>query len=199
MGSTGGCKRGPGPGAGEAVGASSDSGTPAPRFPGRRGGWAAMPEVSTDELDEQQVQLLAEMCILIDENDRRIGAETKKNCHLNENIERGAREGGGRRAGVLGRREGGDPTSPPVAARALASPRQRLRASHLSRRQGCCTELSVCSCSTPRTSCCCSRGQTLRLPSQVSAHTLCMLLAAARALVCLICHVQFLVTEIRKF
>lgn len=59
------------------------------RFPGRRGGWAAMPEVSTDELDEQQVQLLAEMCILIDENDRRIGAETKKNCHLNENIERG--------------------------------------------------------------------------------------------------------------
>lgn len=158
-----------------------------------------MPEVSTDELDEQQVQLLAEMCILIDENDRRIGAETKKNCHLNENIERGAREGGGRRAGVLGRREGGDPTSPPVAARALASPRQRLRASHLSRRQGCCTELSVCFCSTPRTSCCCSRGQTLRLPSQVSAHTLCMLLAAARALVCLICHVQFLVTEIRKF
>lgn len=122
MGSTGGCKRGPGPGAGEAVGASSDSGTPAPRFPGRRGGWAAMPEVSTDELDEQQVQLLAEMCILIDENDRRIGAETKKNCHLNENIERGAREGGGRRAGVLGRREGGDPTSPPMAPEPLRAP-----------------------------------------------------------------------------
>nr|XP_019801343.1 isopentenyl-diphosphate Delta-isomerase 1 isoform X2 [Tursiops truncatus] len=59
------------------------------RSPGRRAGWAAMPEVSTDELDERQVQLLAEMCILIDENDRRIGAETKKNCHLNENIERG--------------------------------------------------------------------------------------------------------------
>ncbi|XP_057586988.1 isopentenyl-diphosphate Delta-isomerase 1 isoform X2 [Hippopotamus amphibius kiboko] len=48
-----------------------------------------MPEVSTDALDERQVQLLAEMCILVDENDRRIGAETKKNCHLNENIERG--------------------------------------------------------------------------------------------------------------
>lgn len=48
-----------------------------------------MPEVSTDHLDEQQVQLLAEMCILIDENDRRIGADTKKNCHLNENIDRG--------------------------------------------------------------------------------------------------------------
>ena len=64
-----------------------------------------MPEVSMDDLDERQVQLMAEMCILIDENDRRIGAETKKNCHLNENIERGAREGGGRRAGVLGRRD----------------------------------------------------------------------------------------------
>ncbi|XP_031471847.1 isopentenyl-diphosphate Delta-isomerase 1 isoform X2 [Phasianus colchicus] len=48
-----------------------------------------MPEVSTEHLDEQQVQLLAEMCILIDENDRRIGADTKKNCHLNENIDRG--------------------------------------------------------------------------------------------------------------
>lgn len=62
-----------------------------------------MPEVSTDELDERQVQLLAEMCILIDENDRRIGAETKKNCHLNENIERGARGGGGRAGRVPGR------------------------------------------------------------------------------------------------
>lgn len=48
-----------------------------------------MPEVNTDHLDEQQVQLLAEMCILIDENDNRIGAETKKNCHLNENIDKG--------------------------------------------------------------------------------------------------------------
>ncbi|XP_068002404.1 isopentenyl-diphosphate Delta-isomerase 1 [Melanerpes formicivorus] len=48
-----------------------------------------MPEVNTDHLDEQQVQLLAEMCILIDENDKRIGADTKKNCHLNENIDKG--------------------------------------------------------------------------------------------------------------
>lgn len=48
-----------------------------------------MPEVNTDHLDKQQVQLLAEMCILIDENDNRIGAETKKNCHLNENIDKG--------------------------------------------------------------------------------------------------------------
>lgn len=48
-----------------------------------------MPEVNTDNLDEQQVQLLAEMCILIDENDKKIGADTKKNCHLNENIDKG--------------------------------------------------------------------------------------------------------------
>ncbi|KAF6270527.1 isopentenyl-diphosphate delta isomerase 1 [Rhinolophus ferrumequinum] len=48
-----------------------------------------MPEITTDGLDEQQVKLLAEMCILIDENDNKIGAETKKNCHLNENIEKG--------------------------------------------------------------------------------------------------------------
>ncbi|XP_021241429.1 isopentenyl-diphosphate Delta-isomerase 1 isoform X2 [Numida meleagris] len=56
---------------------------------GRARAAVTMPEVSTDHLDEQQVQLLAEMCILIDENDRRIGADTKKNCHLNENIDRG--------------------------------------------------------------------------------------------------------------
>uniref|UniRef100_A0A2K6TX95 Isopentenyl-diphosphate Delta-isomerase 1 n=1 Tax=Saimiri boliviensis boliviensis TaxID=39432 RepID=A0A2K6TX95_SAIBB len=48
-----------------------------------------MPEINTDHPDEQQVQLLAEMCILINENDNKIGAETKKNCHLNENIEKG--------------------------------------------------------------------------------------------------------------
>ncbi|XP_030353777.1 isopentenyl-diphosphate Delta-isomerase 1 isoform X2 [Strigops habroptila] len=49
----------------------------------------AMPEVNTEHLDEQQVQLLAEMCILIDEKDNKIGADTKKNCHLNENIDKG--------------------------------------------------------------------------------------------------------------
>lgn len=48
-----------------------------------------MPEITTDHLDEKQVQLLAEMCILIDENDRKIGADTKKNCHLNSNIDKG--------------------------------------------------------------------------------------------------------------
>ncbi|XP_043546610.1 isopentenyl-diphosphate Delta-isomerase 1 isoform X2 [Chiloscyllium plagiosum] len=50
---------------------------------------ATMPEINIDNLDEKQVQLLAEMCILIDENDKRIGADTKKNCHLNQNINKG--------------------------------------------------------------------------------------------------------------
>lgn len=50
---------------------------------------AKMPEVTTDHLDEKQVQLLSEMCILIDENDHRVGADTKKNCHLNSNIDKG--------------------------------------------------------------------------------------------------------------
>ncbi|XP_050954688.1 isopentenyl-diphosphate Delta-isomerase 1 [Labeo rohita] len=48
-----------------------------------------MPEISMDNLDEKQVQLLAEMCILIDDNDRKIGADSKKNCHLNANIDKG--------------------------------------------------------------------------------------------------------------
>ncbi|CAL8293407.1 unnamed protein product [Lota lota] len=50
---------------------------------------AKMPEINTDNLDEKQVQLLEEMCILIDENDCKIGADTKKNCHLNANIDKG--------------------------------------------------------------------------------------------------------------
>ena len=48
-----------------------------------------MPEVNTDDLDEKQVQLLAEMCILIDKDDCKTGAESKKNCHLNSNIDKG--------------------------------------------------------------------------------------------------------------
>ncbi|XP_064188391.1 isopentenyl-diphosphate Delta-isomerase 1 [Anguilla rostrata] len=50
---------------------------------------ARMPEINTDDLDEKQVQLLAEMCILIDENDCKTGADSKKNCHLNSNIDKG--------------------------------------------------------------------------------------------------------------
>lgn len=48
-----------------------------------------MPELNIDKLDKKQVHLLSEMCILIDENDNKIGADTKKNCHLNENIDKG--------------------------------------------------------------------------------------------------------------
>ncbi|XP_036378075.1 isopentenyl-diphosphate Delta-isomerase 1 [Megalops cyprinoides] len=48
-----------------------------------------MPEINTDNLDEKQVQLLSEMCILIDENDCKTGADSKKNCHLNSNIDKG--------------------------------------------------------------------------------------------------------------
>ncbi len=40
-------------------------------------------------LDETQVKLLAEECILVDENDRAIGSDSKKNCHLNEHIRNG--------------------------------------------------------------------------------------------------------------
>ncbi|KAI8801020.1 NUDIX hydrolase domain-like protein [Cladochytrium replicatum] len=39
--------------------------------------------------DEEQVRLMSEMCIVVDENDNPIGAETKKNCHLMENINKG--------------------------------------------------------------------------------------------------------------
>ncbi|KAM9487787.1 isopentenyl-diphosphate Delta-isomerase 1 isoform 1-T1 [Clarias gariepinus] len=48
-----------------------------------------MPEINTDNLDEKQVRLLAEMCIVVDKNDRETGADTKKNCHLNSNISKG--------------------------------------------------------------------------------------------------------------
>ncbi|OCT75524.1 hypothetical protein XELAEV_18030705mg [Xenopus laevis] len=48
-----------------------------------------MPEINTDSLDKQQVMLLAEMCILINEEDQKIGEDTKKNCHLNSNIDKG--------------------------------------------------------------------------------------------------------------
>ncbi|XP_061876624.1 isopentenyl-diphosphate Delta-isomerase 1 isoform X1 [Entelurus aequoreus] len=50
---------------------------------------ASMPEITIDHLDQKQVQLLSEMCILIDDNDQRVGADTKKNCHLNSNIDKG--------------------------------------------------------------------------------------------------------------
>ncbi|KAI7892073.1 isopentenyl pyrophosphate isomerase [Mucor mucedo] len=39
------------------------------------------------EYDEEQVRLMEEMCIVVDENDKRIGADSKKTCHLMSNIE----------------------------------------------------------------------------------------------------------------
>ncbi|KAJ2820640.1 isopentenyl-diphosphate delta-isomerase idi1 [Coemansia erecta] len=41
------------------------------------------------QYDEEQVRLMSEMCILLDENDAAIGAASKKQCHLMENINKG--------------------------------------------------------------------------------------------------------------
>ncbi|KAI8139376.1 isopentenyl-diphosphate delta-isomerase [Fennellomyces sp. T-0311] len=41
------------------------------------------------QYDEEQVRLMEEMCIVVDENDNKIGADTKKVCHLMENIHKG--------------------------------------------------------------------------------------------------------------
>ena len=40
-------------------------------------------------MDATQVKLLEEVCILLDEKDQVIGSDTKKNCHLNEEIKKG--------------------------------------------------------------------------------------------------------------
>lgn len=40
-------------------------------------------------LDQTQIDLLKEECILIDDNDKRIGSASKKDCHLLENIDKG--------------------------------------------------------------------------------------------------------------
>lgn len=40
-------------------------------------------------MDPIQVELLKEECILVDEDDKVIGPDTKKNCHLIENIKAG--------------------------------------------------------------------------------------------------------------
>ncbi|KAG8524966.1 Isopentenyl-diphosphate delta-isomerase 2, partial [Galemys pyrenaicus] len=50
---------------------------------------AVMPEISLNWVDERQRQRLDEMLIVVDENDKVIGTDTKRNCHLNENIEKG--------------------------------------------------------------------------------------------------------------
>ena len=43
----------------------------------------------TAGLDETQIQLLQEECILINNDDEKTGSATKKACHLLENIEKG--------------------------------------------------------------------------------------------------------------
>ena len=50
--------------------------------------WSKM-ALDTSTLDSTQVQLLAEECILVDESDKVVGSDTKKNCHLNVHIEAG--------------------------------------------------------------------------------------------------------------
>ncbi|XP_006887733.1 PREDICTED: isopentenyl-diphosphate delta-isomerase 2-like [Elephantulus edwardii] len=48
-----------------------------------------MSEVIPEWIDGHQKHRLNEMLIVVDENDNVIGADTKRNCHLNENIEKG--------------------------------------------------------------------------------------------------------------
>ncbi|KAI9310591.1 isopentenyl-diphosphate delta-isomerase [Dichotomocladium elegans] len=48
-----------------------------------------MQVVDLSTYDEEQVRLMGEMCIVVDENDRRIGAASKKTCHLMTNIKTG--------------------------------------------------------------------------------------------------------------
>ena len=43
----------------------------------------------TAGLDETQIKLLAEECIVIDNDDNNIGSASKKACHLLENINKG--------------------------------------------------------------------------------------------------------------
>jgi hypothetical protein len=39
-------------------------------------------DVDLSNYDDEQVKLMEEMCIVIDENDKRIGADSKKTCKL---------------------------------------------------------------------------------------------------------------------
>ncbi|KAF0429917.1 Isopentenyl-diphosphate delta-isomerase [Gigaspora margarita] len=46
-------------------------------------------DFSLNAYDNEQVRLMEEMCILVDEDDKKIGADSKKNCHLMANINKG--------------------------------------------------------------------------------------------------------------
>ena len=52
-------------------------------MPGARG------DGLTTGLDETQIKLLQEECIVIDDDDNNIGSDSKKACHLLENINKG--------------------------------------------------------------------------------------------------------------
>lgn len=49
----------------------------------------ATQSLSFDNYDPKQVDLMNEMCIVVDRKDNAIGAESKKSCHLMENINKG--------------------------------------------------------------------------------------------------------------
>lgn len=50
---------------------------------------ASKMSVDLEQFDKHQVELLNERCILVDRDDRVLGSETKKNCHLMSNINKG--------------------------------------------------------------------------------------------------------------
>lgn len=45
--------------------------------------------LSLREMDETQIKLMEEECILVDDQDRKIGSSSKKICHMLENINNG--------------------------------------------------------------------------------------------------------------
>ncbi|KAI7697401.1 hypothetical protein SSS_00781 [Sarcoptes scabiei] len=45
-------------------------------------------KIDWSRLDPFQIGLLQEQCILVDENDKIVGFDSKKHCHLMENIEK---------------------------------------------------------------------------------------------------------------
>lgn len=111
-----------------------------------------MPEINTEHLDEKQVQLLSEMCILIDQNDKKTGADTKKNCHLNSNIDKGF------------------PLSSLIFCFCVCACFSQLVffTGNCLFYQACYTELSASLFSTTRRNCCYNRGLMLKSPFQVS-------------------------------
>lgn len=56
--------------------------------------FTGMFQASKTHLNELQIKRLEEILIVIDKQDQIIGADTKKNCHLMENINKGEWKGG---------------------------------------------------------------------------------------------------------